>query len=388
MATPLDWIDDELTRLKREGLLRTLSTREPPQGPVISVGGSELVNFGANDYLALANDPRLKEAARAAIDVEGVGAGASPLVTGRSQSHARLERRIAEFEGVEAALVFPSGFAANVGTVAALADRGDCIFADQKNHASLIDGCRLSRAEVHVYKHNDIEDLSELLRMHRDARRRLIVTDSLFSMDGDLAPLREIAELAGQYDCMLLVDEAHASGVFGPRGRGVCEHLGVEEQVHARIGTLSKALGCAGGFVAGSRKLIAWLVNRARPYIFSTAQPPAIAAAAIAAIDIVEREPHRRTALLQRAADLRAKLIAQGWNVGQSESQIIPLFIGQPERTMQLAAQLREAGLFVPSIRPPSVPEGESLLRISLSYGHSDETLAKLLTALRELHSS
>jgi 8-amino-7-oxononanoate synthase len=382
MVGPLDWIDDELTRLKREGLLRTLTTREPPQGPVVSIGGQELINFGANDYLALANDPRLKEAACAAIESEGIGAGASPLVTGRSQTHARLERRIAEFEGTEAALVFPSGFAANVGTVTALVDRGDCIFADQKNHASLIDGCRLSRAEVHVYKHGDVEDLTELLRTHRDARRRLIVTDSLFSMDGDLAPLREIAELADRYDCMLLVDEAHASGVFGPRGRGVCEHLGVEEQVHARIGTLSKALGCAGGFVAGSRKLIAWLVNRARPYIFSTTQPAAIAAAAIAAIDIVEREPQRRTALLERAAALRARLIEQGWNVGQSESQIIPLYIGEPERTMQLAARLREGGIFIPGIRPPSVPEGESLLRISLSYGHSEAMIERLVSAL------
>jgi 8-amino-7-oxononanoate synthase len=385
MSAPLDWIDDELARLKRESLLRALTTRETPQGSVVSLGGKELINFGANDYLGLANDERLTAAARDAIDREGWGAGASPLITGRSALHAALERRLAEFEGTEAALVFPSGFSANVGTVAALVDRGDCVFADQKNHASLIDGCRLSRAEIHIYRHGDAEDLADLLRSHRDARRRLIVNDSLFSMDGDLARLHEIAELADRYDCMLLVDEAHATGVFGKRGRGVCEHLGVEAQVHIRVGTLSKALGCAGGFVAGSRKLIAWLVNRARPYVFSTAFPAANAAAALAALEIVEREPQRRTTLLTRAEALRTELVQQGWNIGRSESQIIPIIIGDPERTMQLAAQLREQGLFVPGIRPPSVPDGESLLRISLSCGHMPAMIDRLISALRTM---
>jgi 8-amino-7-oxononanoate synthase len=384
MSAPLDWIDDELMRLKRDSLLRALTTRETPQGSTISLGGKELINFGANDYLGLANDERLKAAAREAIEREGFGAGASPLINGRSALHAALERRLAEFEGAEAALVFPSGFAANAGTIAALVDRRDCVFADQKNHASLIDGCRLSRAEVHVHRHGDIEDLAELLQSHRDARRRLIVTDSLFSMDGNLARLREIVELADRYDCMLLVDEAHATGVFGKHGRGVCEHVGVEAQVHIRVGTLSKALGCAGGFVAGSRKLIAWLVNRARPYVFSTAHPAANAAAAIAAIEVVENEPKRRTTLLDRAAELRAELVRQGWNIGHSGSQIIPIVLGEPERTMQLAIQLREQGLFVPGIRPPSVPHGESLLRISLSYAHTSEQLERLVNALHD----
>jgi 8-amino-7-oxononanoate synthase len=382
MSAPFDWIDDELARLKRESLLRTLATRETPQGPVISLGGKELINFGANDYLGLAGDERLKAAARDAIEREGWGAGASPLINGRSALHAALERRLAEFEGAEAALVFPSGFAANVGTIAALVDRGDCVFADQKNHASLIDGCRLSRALVHVYRHGDTEDLAELLRNHKGARRRLIVTDSLFSMDGDQAPLREIVELADRYDCMLLVDEAHATGVFGARGRGICEDFGVEDQVHARVGTLSKALGCAGGFVAGSRKLIAWLVNRARPYIFSTAHPAANAAAALAALAIVESEPQRRTTLLARAASLRAELTRAGWNIGRSESQIIPIILGEPERTMQLAMRLRDKGFFVPGIRPPSVPDGESLLRISLSFSHTPAMIDRLTSTL------
>lgn len=387
MASPLEWIDDELSLLEREGLLRQLVTHLGPQGPTIRIGGEELVNFGANDYLALADHERLKNAARQAIDLEGWGAGASPLVTGHSASHAELERRLAEFEGTEAALVFPSGFAANAGTVAALVDREDVIFADQKNHASLIDGCRLSRAEVHIYRHGDAAHLGELLHQQRDFRRRLIVTDSLFSMDGDIAPLSEIAALARQHDCIVLVDEAHATGVFGNRGRGVCEHLGVEHDVHVRVGTLSKALGCSGGFVAGSKRLITWLYNRARPYVFSTAHPPANAAAALAALEIVEREPQRRIMLLERACELRAKLRQQGWAIGRSESQIIPVFVGDADRTMQLALRLREQGLFVPGIRPPSVPPGESLLRISLSYGHTPAMIERLTSALGSYRS-
>jgi 8-amino-7-oxononanoate synthase len=383
MASPLDWIDDELIRLEREGLLRSLTTRESPQGAVVRIGGADLINFGGNDYLALANDKRLRAAAQNAIEREGWGAGASPLVTGHAASHARLEHRLAEFEGTEAALLFSSGFAANAGTVAALVDRGDGIFADQKNHASLIDGCRLSRAEVHVYRHRDCAHLAELLNQHRGYRRRLIMTDSLFSMDGDLAPLREIAAITGEHGCMLLVDEAHATGVFGERGRGVCELLGVERAVDIRVGTLSKALGCAGGFVAGSERLIRWLSNRARPYVFSTAHPAANAAAAIAAIDIVEGKPERRALLLERAAALRELLSRRGWNVGGSESQIIPVLIGDAGRTMQLSARLRKQGLFVPGIRPPSVPPGESLLRISLSYGHTPEMIERLADSLR-----
>jgi 8-amino-7-oxononanoate synthase len=385
MPSPLDWIDAELARLEREGLSRRLVTHEGSQGPAIRIGGEELINFGANDYLALGADERLKDAVRTAIDREGFGAGASPLVTGHSTSHTELERRLAEFEGTEAALVFSSGFAANVGTVAALVDRGDGIFADEKNHASLIDGCRLSRAEVHVYRHGDAAHLGELLLQKRDHRKRLIVTDSLFSMDGDFAPLRELAVLAREHDCMLLVDEAHATGVFGDHGRGLCELLGVEDAVHIRVGTLSKALGCSGGFVIGSKSLITWLYNRARPYIFSTAHPPANAAAAKAALDIVEHEPERRFTLLERARALREELRRQRWNIGRSESQIIPVVIGDANRTMLLAARLREQGLLVPGIRPPSVPPGESLLRISLSYGHTAEMIERLTSALANL---
>jgi 8-amino-7-oxononanoate synthase len=346
------------------------------------VDGRQLVNFGSNDYLALAADPRLAAAAAEACLEEGTGAGASPLVTGRAAAHERLEGELAAFEGAERAVVFPSGYAANAGTIAALAGRGDAIYADQKNHASLIDGCRLSRSEVHVYPHADWRTLADALRQGDAYRRRLIVTESLFSMDGDLAPLVELADLAERFDCMLLVDEAHATGVFGACGRGVAEELGVEHRVDVRIGTLSKALGCAGGFVAGSERLARWLVNRARTYVFSTALPPATCAAAIAALAIVREEPRRRIALAERSADLRGQLRAQGWQIGRSAGQIIPLVVGEAGRATRLSRQLAAQGLLVPAIRPPSVPEGESLVRISLTCAHTDSMVEQLSSAL------
>ncbi|MCH8045364.1 MAG: 8-amino-7-oxononanoate synthase [Planctomycetes bacterium] len=385
---PLAWIGDELDSLETGGLMRRRTTQLGPTGAQCHVPCGKLVNFGSNDYLGLARDARLIRAVSEALDDEaGWGSGASPLVTGYAAAHRALEQRLAEFEDTGAALLFSSGFAANVGTIAALVGRGDAIFGDEKNHASIIDGGRLSRAEVNVYPHRDVARLEEMLRESSGHRRRLIVTDSLFSMDGDLAPLVELADLAERYDCMLMVDEAHATGVFGRQGRGVAEMLGVERGVHIRVGTLSKALGCAGGFVAGDLALIDWLVNRARPYVFSTAHPAAGAAAAIAALDIVRDEPERRMKLLQTAEQFRGALRRQGWNVGDSASQIVPVIVGDVRRTMELAEQLRGRGFFVPPIRPPSVPEGESLLRISLSHGHTEEMIAGLIEALGEMET-
>lgn len=387
---PLAWIDDELDQLGRAGLRRRLAVRSGPQSSRVMIDGQELVNFGSNDYLGLAADTRLANAARAAIERDGWGSAASPLLSGRAVVHAELERRLAEFEGTEAALVFPSGFAANAGVISTLVDEPDALFADAKNHASLIDGCRLSKATRYVYPHCDCDALEAMLGEADQYRRRLIVTDTLFSMDGDLAPLVRLAELAERYDAMLLVDEAHATGVFGEHGRGVVEHLsakcsGLEEWVHVRIGTLSKALGTGGGFVCGRQSLIDWLANRARTYVFSTAQPAATSAAALAALDIVRQEPARRRELLGRAADLRARLRKQGWNTGRSESQIIPLLVGEPDRAMYLAVALRDAGFYVPGIRPPSVPEGESLLRLTLCHNHTPELVDALLEELGQL---
>ncbi len=394
MPDPLAWLDDELAQLDAQGLRRRIVTRLGPQGVTIrvqsdddSTGGRELINFGANDYLGLAADPRLAAAAEAAASEEGWGAGASPLVSGYSASHRLLEQRLAQFLRTEAALVFPSGFAANSGTIAALVGRGDVVLADEKNHASLIDGCRLSRADVRIYPHCDMAALAAILAESgvKKCRRRLIVTDTLFSMDGDLAPLPDLVELAEQHDAMLMIDEAHATGVFGNSGRGAAEFFGVEERTPIRMGTLSKALASAGGFVAGSRVLIDWLSNRARSYIFSTAHPPAIAAAAIAALDIIRDEPDRRTKLLQNAAALRQKLSATFTSAASAAGQIIPLVIGPAEATMQCSAALRRRGLFVPGIRPPSVPQGQSLLRVSLSYSHTPDMLEQLAVTLVEL---
>ncbi len=382
---PLSWIDAELASLEEKHLLRRLSMRDGPQSAQLSLDGRELVNFGSNDYLALAADPRLTAAVADALAHEGWGSGASPLITGHAALHRQVEERLARFEGVEAALLFTSGFAANSGAIAALVGPGDAVFCDRKNHASLFDGCRLSRADVRVYPHGDCQGLATLLEKSATSqkhRRRLIATDSLFSMDGDLAPLVELADLAERFDAMLLIDEAHATGVLGSRGRGVAELLGVESRVHVRIGTLSKALGSVGGFVAGSRSLVEWLANRARPYVYSTAQPAAASAAALAAIDIVESEPRRRETLLARAKSLRDELHSRGWNTGASASQIIPIMVGDPRRAMELSSRLRERGLWVPAIRPPTVPEGEACLRVSLTAGHTEEMIAALLAAL------
>ena len=380
--TVLAWIDQELAKLDEQGLRRQLRLRQAAQAAQTIVDGRPLINFGSNDYLALAADPRLADAVARALPHSGWGTGASPLVTGYAELHQQLEQRLAEFEGTEAALLFPSGFAANAGTIAALIGPGDVVFSDRKNHASLLDGCRLSRADHRVYPHGDWRKLEKLLARADSYRRRLIVTDSLFSMDGDLAPLVELVEVAERHEAMLLVDEAHATGVFGAHGRGVAEQLGVEDRIAVRIGTLSKGLGSIGGFVAGSRSLIEWLLNRARPYVFSTAPPAAMAAASLAALDIVQNEPERREGLLARATGLRDALRTQGWNVGQSASQIIPVIVGQADRAVALSAILQEQGLLVPAIRPPTVPEGESCLRISLTAGHDARTIERLVTAL------
>ena len=379
---PLAWIEDQLAAWTARGLRRTLKRRDTRQSAAVEIDGRRLVNFSSNDYLGLAAEPALAQAATKAAKEHGWGSGASPLVTGRSNLHAELEQRLAEFEGTEAALLFPTGFAANVGTVSTLACQGDVIFSDAKNHASLIDGTRLSAAEVVVYPHRDVDRLARLLRESSSTGRRLIVTDSLFSMDGDLAPLAKLAELAEEHEAMLLVDEAHATGVFGPHGHGLCEHFGVEDGVHIRIGTLSKALGSLGGFVVGRQSLIDWLANRARTYVFSTAAPAAVCAAGLAALDLVKQQPQRREELLARAARFRQQLQAAGFETGDSESQIVPVILGTPERTMHYAESLASAGYLVPGIRPPSVPEGESLLRISLSWLHNEAMLGGLLKAI------
>jgi 8-amino-7-oxononanoate synthase len=354
-----------------------------------------LINFASNDYLDLAADPRLIRAANRAARRYGCGAGASPLVVGHLPPLRALERALAQWEGTEAALVFSSGFVANLAVVSTLAGAEDVIFSDALNHASLIDGCRLSRAAVHVYRHADINHLEELLHNHgHHARRRLIVTDTVFSMDGDFAPLADLLDLAQRFDCLLVLDEAHATGVLGEQGRGLSELLlpqtrneerTTNNQQIIKIGTLSKALGAQGGFVCGSRALIDWLVNTARPYIFSTALAPTAAAAARRAVALSQQEPERRRHLLRLADLLREQLCQVGFPDTGSRCQIVPVVVGQSRTALAFSASLEEQGLLVPAIRPPSVPEGTARLRISLSVGHSEQDVARLVEALKAL---
>jgi 8-amino-7-oxononanoate synthase len=378
----LAWIEGEVGTLRKAGLERGMRIRTGRQGAEVTLDGRTLLNFGANDYLGYAGDVRLTKAASKAACAEGFGAGASPLVSGQSHAHERLERAVAELLGVEAALVFPSGFAANTATIAALVGPRDVIATDSRNHASIIDGCRLSGARVETYPHRDLAALDALLAGAREARRRLIVTDTLFSMDGTVAPLAGLCDLAHRYAAMLMVDEAHATGVFGGRGSGLVEETATADGVHVRVGTLSKALGAAGGFVAGSGRLIHWLRHRARAWVFSTAHPPAIAAAATRAIALLAEEPWRREDLLARAAEFRARLRHGGLDVAGAEAQIVPVIAGEAQAAVALADRLADAGFFVPAIRPPSVPLGGSLVRVSLSWHHTREHLDRLALAL------
>lgn len=384
------WMDDDLEEHRRRGLYRVRRRLQSGQGARVRLDGRELINFSSNDYLGLAADARLARAAAAAARRYGCGAGASPLVSGYSPPLRALERALADWEGTEAALVFSSGYAANLAVLRSLAGPADAVFSDALNHASLIDGCRLSRAAVHVYRHKDIDHLADLLRTEgRSARRRLIVSDTVFSMDGDIAPLAELLELADRLDCFLLIDEAHATGVLGEHGRGVTDSLKPGTWPAERIikvGTLSKALGAQGGFVCGSRRFITWLVNRARPYIFSTALAPPIAAAARSAVQVVQQEPQRRRQVLALAERLRRQLRDWGGNVGASCCPIVPLMVGEPRQAVMLSRRLQEHGLLIPAIRPPSVHEGSARLRLSVTAAHTEADLMQAVEAIQSAY--
>lgn len=378
----LGWITGEIAALRAAGLERPHRIRSGRQGRTVMLDGQALLNFGSNDYLGYAGDVRLTKAASKAACAEGFGAGASPLVSGHARAHETLERAIAALLDVGAALVFPSGFAANAATLAAVAGPGDFIASDARNHASIIDGCRLSRAEVGIYPHRDMAALDRLLTGAARARRRIVVSDTLFSMDGSRAPLADLCGLARRHAALLVVDEAHATGLFGDRGSGLVEETGCADGVHIRIGTLSKAIGAAGGFVAGHPDLIHWLRHTARAWIFSTAHPPAVAAAAARGIALVGAEPDRRRAVTMRAAAFRDRLTAAGLDTGVAEAQIVPVIVGAAEAAVAVASALAADGFFVPAIRPPSVPPGTSLVRASVCWHHTDEDLDRLATAL------
>ena len=383
MSASTAWLADELHDWASQGLLRRRRSVRPLADGWCEVDGRRVLNFAANDYLNLAGDPRVTAAAAEALSISGVGSRASALVCGRTTWHERLEKRLAEFEGQPAALLFPTGMAANVGTVAALAGPGDVVLCDRLNHASLVDGCRLSGARLRVYQHHELAVLERELDKAADARRRWIVTDSVFSMDGDLAPLPELCNLADRFDAALIVDEAHGTGVFGTRGRGAAELLDVERRIAVRVGTLSKAVGTLGGFVTGSQELIDYLWNHARTQIYSTALPPSICAAAVAAIDIIESEPRRRERLIAASASFREQLRAAGVeSLPGSVGPIVPIVLADPEAAVRVSDHLEQQGFLVGAIRPPTVPRGTSRLRIVMTTAHTDADLARLSTAV------
>jgi len=379
----------DLEAIREAGLERKLRRIEGEQGPTVTIDGTRYLLFCSNNYLGLATHPDVVAAARAALDRYGASAVSSRLISGHMAAHAELEATLARWKRVEAALVFSTGYQANVGVLTTLVGPEDVVLSDELNHASIIDGCRLSRARVVVYRHNDLEHLEDCLAETDGMRRRIVVTESVFSMDGDRAPLIDIADLCDRFGAWLMVDEAHAAGVFGPRGAGLAAECGITDRVAVHVGTLGKALGSFGAYVAGSRRLIELLVNRARPFIFTTGLPPASAAAARAAIEVVEREPERARGLLARAASFGTKLRAAGLSVPHVDSQILPVVIGEAERAVAVAARLLERGVYVAAIRPPTVPKGTSRLRVSLMATHSEADIATagsaIMSAVRDM---
>jgi len=379
-------IEERLAELERLGLSRRLRLVSGPQGPTVLLDGRPMLLLCSNNYLGLADHPRVREAAADAAMRWGVGAGASRLVSGTMTIHGRLEERLAAFKGSEACLLFGSGYLANIGVIGALAGPGNTIFSDELNHASIVDGCRLARAEVVVYRHRDVEHLEWSLHRHggrRDGREtRLIVTDSLFSMDGDVAPLGEIAELAGVYGARVMVDEAHATGSLGPDGRGAVAQAGLEGEIDVLIGTLGKALGSYGAYACASAEMVRFLINTARPLIFSTAPPPPAVAGALAALDLLQERPHRVQRLRSNARVLRSALADEGFPVAETDMQIVPLIVGEEQAAARLCQEAIERGVFAQAIRPPTVAAGSSRLRLTAMASHS---AAELRTAARIL---
>ncbi len=375
----------ELSELEKLHLFRKPLVIQSYQGPRITINGRSLLLMCSNDYLGLTQHPALKEAALSAMEQYGCGAGASRLVSGTSLIHHELEQQLSQFKKTEAAVLFNSGYAANTGAIPALTQEGDAVFSDSLNHASIIDGCRLSKASLHVYSHKDMNHLEELLRNCRHARRKLVVTDGVFSMDGDIAPLPDLVALADKYNALLMVDDAHATGVLGKNGRGTGEHFGLEGRIPIQMGTLGKALGSCGAYIAGNKDLIDVLINRSRSYIYSTALPPAVCAASLAALKIVNNDPARKEKLWHNRERLTAGLRSLRIDVGSSETPILPLMIGDSEKAIAAAAGLFEAGIFATAIRPPTVPEGTSRIRMTLTASFSDQDIDTALAGLSKV---
>ena len=378
----LTFLSTTLEAIKAQDLYRQLRIVHGPQSARVQVEGREVVLLSSNNYLGLAEHPALREAAIHALERDGCGAGASRSIAGTMELHSELEERIADFKKCKEALLFSSGYMANIGLLTTVVDEGDLIVSDKFNHASIVDGCRLSRAEVWVYRHRDMNHLEELLKKSAH-RRRLIVTDGVFSMEGDIAPLPAIRTLADQYGALVMVDDAHATGVLGEGGRGTAEHFDLMGRIDIQMGTLGKALGGFGAYIAGSHDLINYLINRCRTFLYTTALPPAIAAMALAALEVVEEEPQRRRRLWENTAYFKEWLERLGFNIGMSETPICPIFIGDNALTMEADRRLMARGIFAQGIRPPTVPPQGSRLRAALMATHTEKDLMNALDAFR-----
>ncbi|MRR29795.1 glycine C-acetyltransferase [bacterium] len=386
MNKRLDWIQNELDTLKEGGLFNRIRTLSSPQGAWLQVDGRKVLNFCSNNYLGLANHPRMVEAAKAAIDRYGVGPGAVRSIAGTMDLHLELEKRMASFKGVEAAITMQSGFAANLAVIPALVNKEDVLFTDELNHASIIDGCRLSGARIEKYKHADAADLDRVIRENKGTyRRALCVTDGVFSMDGDLAPLDKIYEITSQHDVMLMVDDAHGEGVVGRGGRGIVDHFGLHGKVDVEVGTFSKAFGVMGGVIAGNSAIIDWMRQRGRPFLFSSAATPADVAACIAAVDLLEESTALVDKLWQNGNAFKQGMKDMGFDTGNSATPITPVMLGEAPLAQQFSRELFEESVFAMALGFPTVPKGKARIRVMLSAAHSPADLEKGLEAFKKV---
>jgi glycine C-acetyltransferase len=385
---PLGYLAGELDALREQGLFRRLRILSDEQKATTIVDGRHVVNLSSNNYLGLTTHPKLRQRALEAINRYGVGAGSVRPIAGTLEIHMELERRLAEFKKTEAVVVFQSGFAANAGTVAAILNKEDVVISDELNHASIIDGCRLSRASIKVFPHKDVDAARRVLTELPKSQRKLLITDGVFSMDGDLGALPDLCALAEEFNCIMMVDDAHASGVFGTNGRGTIDHFGMHGRVDIQVGTLSKAIGALGGYVAGSRSLIEFLYHRARPFLFSTSHPPAVAATCLAAIEVLLEEPHIIDRLWDNTRFFKAGLRSLGFDTGLSESPITPVIVGEARLAMALSDRLFEKGVFAQGIGFPTVARDKARVRTIVTATHTQSDLQLALDAFAEVGRS
>jgi glycine C-acetyltransferase len=382
---PLAYLSDDLNALREQGLYRKLRILESEQEPRSTFDGRSVVNLSSNNYLGLTTHPRLRERTLEAVERFGVGSGSVRTIAGTMSIHMELERRLAEFKKTEAVVVFQSGFTANAGTVSAILTKDDIVISDELNHASIIDGCRLSRAAIKVFPHKDVDGAKRILRDLPSGPRKLLITDGVFSMDGDVGALPELCSVAEEFGCIMMVDDAHASGVFGANGRGTIDHFDVHGRVDVQVGTLSKALGSLGGYVAGSRALIEFLYHRARPFLFSTSHPPAVAASCIAALDVMLEEPQLIERLWENTRMFKAGLARLGFNTGASESPITPVIVGEGARAMRLSDRLFQEGVFAQGIAFPTVARDKARVRTIVTATHTRKDLEFALDAFKRV---